>query len=72
MQLIVSEIHSLYHTARAVTDVNTQTRYDILFNDELSWKKCGGVLCDRTMPVKLEGKKYRRVVWPAFVYGAET
>ena len=24
----------------------------------MNWKKCGGVLCDKRMPVKLKGKVY--------------
>ena len=35
-------------------------------------KKCGGVLCDRLMPLKLNGKIYRTVVKPALVYDAGT
>ena len=36
------------------------------------WKKCSGVLCDRSMPVKLKGKVYNTVIRPAMLYGAET
>ena len=37
-----------------------------------NWKKCSGVLCDRRMPVKLQGKVYKTVIRPAMLYGAET
>ena len=30
------------------------------------------MLCDRKLPVKLKGKIYKTLVWPAWVYGAET
>ena len=28
------------------------------------WKKCSGMLCDRNMPVKLNGKLHRTVLGP--------
>ena len=37
-----------------------------------NWKRCSGVLCDRKMPVKLNGKVYKTVVRPALLYGSET
>ena len=37
-----------------------------------NWKRCSGVLCDRRMPVKLQGKVYKTVVRPARLYRAET
>ena len=36
-----------------------------------NWKRCSGVLCDKRMPVKLNGKVYKNVVTPARLYGAE-
>ena len=32
-----------------------------------SWKRCRGVLCDRSMPAKLKAKVYETVVRPATV-----
>ena len=37
-----------------------------------NWKRCSGVLCDRRMLVKLNGKVYTTVVRPALLYGADT
>ena len=37
-----------------------------------NWKRCSGVLCDKRMPVKLNGKVYKTVVRPSLLYGAET
>ena len=37
-----------------------------------NWKRCSGLLCDRSMPVKLKGKVYKNVVSPALLYGAGT
>ena len=37
-----------------------------------NWKRCSGVLCDKRMPVKLNGKVYKTVVRPVRLYGAET
>ena len=37
-----------------------------------NWKRCSGVLCDKRMPVKLEGEVYTTVVRPALLYGVET
>ena len=34
-------------------------------------KRVPGVVCDRKMNVKINGKVYRTVVRPALVYGAE-
>ena len=36
-----------------------------------NWKRSGGVLCDRRMPVKLKRKVYKTVISPAMLYGAE-
>ena len=36
-----------------------------------NWKRVSGVLCDRRMNVKINGKMYRTVVRPALMYGAE-
>ena len=38
----------------------------------INWKRCGEVLCDRRMPVKLKGHVYNIVVRPALFYGANT
>ena len=35
-------------------------------------RDCRGVVCDRKMPVMLQGKIYRIVENPALMYGAET
>ena len=38
-----------------------------------NWKRVSGVLCDRTMNVKIiKGKVHRTVVRQELVYGAET
>ena len=37
-----------------------------------NWNKCTGVLGDRKMPVKLNGKVDETVVRPAMLCGAET
>ena len=37
-----------------------------------NWKRVSGVLCNRRMNVKINGKVYRTVVRPALMYGAET
>ena len=37
-----------------------------------NWKRVSGVLCDRRMNVKINGKVYRTVVRPALMYMAET
>ena len=37
-----------------------------------NWKGVSGVLCDRRMNVKINGKVYRTVVISALLYGAET
>ena len=37
-----------------------------------NWKRVSGVLCDRSMNVKIKGKVNRTVVRPALMYGAET
>ena len=36
-----------------------------------NWREVSGVLCDRRMPVKLNGKVYNTVVRPAMMYGME-
>ncbi|KAK3513826.1 hypothetical protein QTP70_028853 [Hemibagrus guttatus] len=36
------------------------------------WRKVSGVLCDRKISVRIEGKVYRTVVRPAMLYGLET
>ena len=35
------------------------------------WKKATGVLCDRRMPVEVNGKFYRIVIRPTMLYGSE-
>ena len=37
-----------------------------------NWKRVSGVLCDRNMNVKIQGKMYRTVIGRALVYQAET
>ena len=37
-----------------------------------NWKRVSGVVCDRRMNVKINGKVYRTMVRPALMYGAET
>ncbi|KAH0454287.1 hypothetical protein IEQ34_016211 [Dendrobium chrysotoxum] len=37
----------------------------------LKWRNASGLLCDRKVPLKLEGKFYKMVVRPAMLYGAE-
>ena len=37
-----------------------------------SWRKCAGVMCDKTMSMKLKKRVYTTVVRPALIYGAET
>ena len=36
-----------------------------------NWKRCCGVLCDRSMQVKLKGKADKTMVRPALLYGTE-
>ena len=37
-----------------------------------NWNRCSGVLCDKRMPMKLNGKVYKTVVRSTWLYGAET
>ena len=37
-----------------------------------NWNRCSGVLCDKRMPVKLNGEVYKTVVRSTRLYGAET
>ena len=36
------------------------------------WRKVSGVICDRRLPARVEGKVYSSMVRPAMVYGLET
>ena len=37
-----------------------------------NWKRGSGILCDRIISLRIEGKVYKTVVRPAMMYGAET
>ena len=37
----------------------------------MKWKSATGVLCDRTVPLKLKAKFYRTAIRPALMYGTE-
>ncbi|XP_037779392.1 uncharacterized protein LOC119575931 [Penaeus monodon] len=37
-----------------------------------NWRKVSGVVCDKRVPVKLNGKVHKSVVRPAMTYGLET
>jgi hypothetical protein len=37
----------------------------------LKWRQASAVLCDPRVPLKLKGKFYRTVIWPAMLYGVE-
>ena len=37
-----------------------------------NWKRVSGILCDRTISLRANGKVYTMVVRPAMMYGAET
>ena len=37
-----------------------------------NWKRVSGILCDRTISLRVNGKVYKTVVRPAMMYGAET
>ena len=49
-----------------------QIRFWLPFAAWRNWNKCTGVLGDRKMPVKLNGKIDETVERPAMLYGAET
>ena len=79
-----AEIHLLGETVKRVT-VFTFLRSTLAEDGELdaevthrvqngwkNWKRVSGVLCDRRMNVKINGKVYRTVVKPALMYGADT
>ena len=38
----------------------------------MSWRKVSGVLCDRKLSAKVNGKMYKSVVRPTILYGMET
>ena len=37
-----------------------------------TWKRVSGIMCDRTISLRVNGKVYKTVVRPAMVYGVET
>ncbi len=37
-----------------------------------NWKRISGILCDRRISLRVEGKVYKTVVIPAIMYSAET
>ena len=37
-----------------------------------NWKRVSGILCDRSISLRVKGKVYKTVVRPAMMYGAET
>lgn len=37
----------------------------------MKWKSATGILCDKTIPVRLKGKFYRTAIRPALMYGTE-
>ena len=38
----------------------------------MSWRKVSGILCDRKLSAKVNGKMYKSVVRPTILYGSET
>ena len=37
-----------------------------------NWKRVSGILCDRRLSLRVNGKVYKTVLRPAMMYGAET
>ena len=37
-----------------------------------NWKRVSGILCDRRIRLRVNGKVYKAVLRPAMMYGAET
>ena len=62
------------HLGSSVEETGGMTTY-ISQRVSAAWrngKRCSGVLCDRRLPVKLNGKVYKTVVRPVLLYSAET
>ena len=77
IKIIGEELHSEYHFKYIGSSVEETGGMATEITQRVSaawrnWKRCSGVLCDRSMPVKLKGKVYKTEVRPALLYGAET